>query len=52
MCDVHGVFALRSLLRRAFLILLGTYLTVCAQAQQAPGRAICPRCNNLYFETR
>ena len=36
MCHVHGVFALRSFLRSAFLILLGTYLSVCAQAQQAP----------------
>jgi predicted porin len=33
---VHGVFTLRSLLRSAFLILPGTFLTVYAQAQQAP----------------
>jgi predicted porin len=36
MCHVHGVFPLCSLLRSAFLILLGTLLTVCVQAQQPP----------------
>ena len=36
MCYVHGVFTLCSFLRSASLILLGTFLTVCAQAQQAP----------------
>jgi predicted porin len=37
MYDAHSRFAFRSLLRTsAFLILLGVFLTLCAQAQQAP----------------
>ena len=36
MCHVHGVFALSSLRRGVFLVLLVALWNVCAQAQQAP----------------
>ena len=36
MCHVHGVFSLCSVLRGASLILLGTFFSVRAQAQQTP----------------
>ena len=42
MCHVHGVFSLRSFLRGASLILLGTFFSVCAQAQQAPAAQSTP----------
>jgi predicted porin len=36
MRHIHNVFGLRSFLRSVFLILPGAFLTLCAQAQQAP----------------
>ena len=48
MCHVHGVFALRSLLRGVFLVLLGGLLNVCAQAQEAPTESNHADCHNLH----